>query len=507
MNLPFVKKKFVLFFLISAVLISACTKILTTDIGSSLIPPVDGVNTNEMELDVVSKNAVDTFTRVSRVQDNTLGYTTDPLFGVTTAVLNLQLEPAYFPFYFPVTKDSLFIDSVVLVLGYKGAWGDTSKEISLRVFEISTTDPAGSLNSDSVYPTNTVVPASIELTNGNMPKTVNFSKLDDVDSTGSFKESVTNQIRIRLNDDYGTRLLQDYDTTDAYKSDTLFNLDIKGLQVVPEKTGNALIKIGLTSYYNAADTNTKLAIYYRYISPDSTGGKTVSDLQYFRCNAANSATTNYIKRERTGSASASFIPANANPNDSLLYIDANPGIYSFIKIPGLRLDTMTNKIIHRAELIMEQVPDLLTDNDKYFTAPRLFLTPYTTDSGYNRRFYMPNDIMYSSVGIMTNQSDYGCYPRTKTDYLTGKTIYTYSFDISRYLQSIVTRGVPYYDLILFAPFNDYIYVSPTSLLLGSTGTAAGSPLNPAATGRVRLGGGNNTAHKMKLHIIYSELPK
>ncbi|HRI22322.1 MAG TPA: DUF4270 family protein, partial [Panacibacter sp.] len=429
--------------------------------------------------------------------------TDDPLFGKTTAIINVQLKPAIFPFYFPVSKDSLFLDSVVLVLGYKGVWGDTTKDMSLRVYNISNDDPLGNLKADSSYLTTYEVPQGEQVTENNTPKTVKFSKLNDFDSTGAFKEPTAGQIRIRLSSDYGNSLLKDYDTLTAYKNDTLFNALIKGLQIVPEKTSNALMKIGLTSYYNAADTNTKIAIYYHY-KDRVTADKFDTSIAYFRCNTFTSGTANTIRRDRSGSKYADFIAAGTgNLNDSLIYIDANPGIYTRITIPGL--DTISNKIIHHAELIMEQAPDLLSGNDQYLTPPALFLTPYSTDS--MRRFALPNDVLFSSTGAMTNQSDYGCYPVSKTDPVTGKTTYTYSFDMSRYLQGIITRKEKTYGLVLFAPFNDFIYASETSGLLGSIAPAAGSPLNSAATGRIRLGGGSSISHKMKFHIIYSEIPK
>src|SRR4051812_4195877 len=113
MNLSVVKTQFLLLLVF---FFSACTKIVTTDIGTGLIPPVDSVNTKEMYLDIVSKNIADTITRVGTGDDHSLGYVNDPLFGQTTATINVQLKPTSFPFYFPSAKDSLSIDSAILIL-------------------------------------------------------------------------------------------------------------------------------------------------------------------------------------------------------------------------------------------------------------------------------------------------------------------------------------------------------------------------------------------------------
>src|SRR6266542_3043938 len=155
MNLSVVKKQFTLFLLLFFFFFSACTKIVTTDIGSGLIPPIDGVNTKEMYLDIVSNNTTDTVTRVGTADDHSLGYIDDPLFGQTTASINVELKPTSFPFSFPVSSanDSLIADSVVLVLSYKGIWGDSLKPLSFRVYQIPS-DGGVNLRHDSVYETN-----------------------------------------------------------------------------------------------------------------------------------------------------------------------------------------------------------------------------------------------------------------------------------------------------------------------------------------------------------------
>ncbi|MEP7318145.1 MAG: DUF4270 family protein [Panacibacter sp.] len=498
------KKQFVLFFLISASIITACTKIVTTDIGGSLIPPVDGINTKDTLLEVISKNSTDTVTRITTDDIHSLGYVDDPLFGKTTASINLQLLPSQYPFYFPVGDDSLYIDSVVMVLNYKGAWGDTSKDLELKVFRISNDDPAGNISGDTVYPSNYVVPVLDELTENNTAKTVKFSKLAVVDSTTAFKEPTINQIRIRLNPSFGTDLLKKYDTTNAYRNDSTFNDYIKGFQVVPQNTGNALMRIALTSTNNTADTNTKLALYFHYQSKDSAKDKFTKDIRYLRC-YSNSASTNYIKHERTGTQAQTYLQASAASQD-LIFIDANPGIYARIQIPGLNAAMLSNRIIHRAELVMEQVPDLSSDNDTYLTPPNLFLTPYGYVNDTLVRFTLPNDIQFSNSAV-ANLFDYGCYPVKKHDDISGRDISTYSFDMSRYTQGIVTRKDSSFNLILYAPVYDGLPIASTSAVYFASVATSASPLNYPATGRVRLGGGTSTTHKMRFHIVYSDLPK
>lgn len=500
------KKLFPLLFILvfTIVFITACTKIITTDIGGDLIPPIDGVNTKEMFLKVVSKNWKDTIVKVGIGTPNTLGVVNDPLFGKTEASINVELKPNAFPVTFPVGKDSLFIDSVVMVLSYSGAWGDTSKHLGLRVYEIQSPEPDPNtdiLRSDTTYATDYTKPLrGNELTENYVAADIDITKLNDVDTIRRFNDVTTSQIRIRLNKSYGEKLLKNFDTTasGAYHNDSLFERTFKGYQIVPSESnaGNALLRI------NLLDTaKTKLAIYYNYIKRDTAGGLRDTAVRYFTTNSSTSIGTgssNYIKRERSTEIQ-NFIPTNINVNDSLLYIDANPGIYTRILIDSLPL--LTNRIIHRAELVMEQVPgDPI--NDGYFTVPNLFLTPYNTDS--MRRFALPYDVV-TSGGAVVNQLTYGCIPVKKIDPITQQTIYAYAFDITRYAQGVITRHEEAFPLILYAPSNDFIYATKTSLYNNIyTGSSSG-PLNAPAIGRVRLGGGNNTHHKMRLRIVYSDI--
>ena len=72
------------------------------------------------------------------------------------------------------------------------------------------------------------------------------------------------------------------------------------------------------------------------------------------------------------------------------------------------MDSLPNVIVHRAEILMQQVPDI--GSDQYFTAPNLFLA--AEDSG--RRMAVPNDLIFSS-GAFTNLTSFGVLPIKKTD--------------------------------------------------------------------------------------------
>ena len=73
----------------------------------------------------------------------------------------------------------------------------------------------------------------------------------------------------------------------------------------------------------------------------------------------------------------------------------------------------------------------------------------------------------------------------------------YTFNISRYIQQIVTDHTPAYDMRLYAPFNiNYPQYSRAFIPYG----------NNIAFGRVKIGSGSNTTnHALRLRIVYSKL--
>jgi hypothetical protein len=477
-----VKKIYSFLSLTTILFVFACTKISNTEIGNNLIPPIDGITTLDTVIDVTTEMGPLDSIRISKFQDFVLGnIENDPLMGKTSAIINAEFKPAFFPYYFEVRKDSLFLDSIVLVLGYQGIWGDTVNPIHLKVYEIS---QSSRLNTDSVYPSFFSVNRS-----GLLGERIIQDPRRLRDSVFPFREAAANQIRIKLNNSFGNRLLKNYDSTTAYSSSDQFSSIFRGFSIVPEPGSNTLLRTSL------ADTNSKLAIYYRYTRRDSTIDTTV---RYFRPGGFGMGASNNIVRTRTGSESALFLN-NTGP-DSLLHLQAGPGNYVRIKTPNLQL--LSNRIIHRAELLMEQDAHN-TALDGLFTVPNLFLAAISPSPDTPYRFHIPRDISLGQNGTVDNFSTFGGFPVYKNDPF-GNRIASYSFNVSRYVQGVITKKEPQYDFYLFAPVVDNVYASPTNL---STLFITSTPMNLQGFGRVRLIGGNSlrTNRKMRLRLVYSKL--
>jgi len=202
---------------------------------------------------------------------------------------------------------------------------------------------------------------------------------------------------------------------------------------------------------------------------------------------------------------ANYVNTSATPkSDSLLFIQTSPGSYARIRIPGLA--GLSNRIIHRAELIAEQVPDdanLLTI-DQQMSVPRyLLLSAYNTlTSG---KYNVPNDYIFSpSEG--PNIRDFGgaVFYKTTQGY---NRVASYSFNLSRYVQGIVSRGDSSFMLQLSAPVNDSLFYRNPYPQLGNLTQIYLNPSvgNEPAIGRVRLGGGTHSRFRMRLRIVFSRI--
>ncbi|MBX2932069.1 MAG: DUF4270 domain-containing protein [Chitinophagaceae bacterium] len=479
-------KKFLFPAFIICFAIVSCTKISVTEIGSELIPPIDGVHTFDTTIDVETYNILLDSFRISKSQEMVLGtISNDPLMGGTKAIVNTEFKPPIFPFYFPVGKDSLTLDSAVLVLSYTGLYGDSTNPMHLKVYEIS---QSSKFNVDSIYPAS----ASMNLAGqiGELHIT-DPRKLSD--SVKAFSENSINQIRIPLTTSFGNKLLKQFDSSNAYYSSLQFSSIFRGFSIVPQGTSNTLLKVSLT------DTNSKVALYYKY---KQRNGVDTTVVTFFRTVAGMTGASNNITRNRAGSQSEQYLNNAVTTQDDLLFLQAGQGNYVRIKTPGIA--GISNRIIHRAELIMEQE----ADNDAFyntFTAPNLFLCAISThpDSAAYR-FYIPKDIVLGQGGIVDNLGLFGGNIIYKND-ANGKRIASYNFNISRYVQSIITFQQKVYDLYLFAPVTDYVYAGEG--MTNGVYPIASSALNTPAAGRVRLLGGNNPQQnrKMRIRIIYSTL--
>jgi hypothetical protein len=480
------------YIIISSTLLFACTRIGTSELGLDFLGQ-DAINTKDTILNVETETVVmEDSLRVYPTDEQVIGnITNDPIFGTTDASLFLQLKPSFYPFYIRGAEDSIVVDSVVLVLSYRGYFGDSSKPVKIFVNKIDASTPleVGKFYASN-YPNAYGIRKGAAVAN---PYLFDFARAKD--SIKSRYENSTNQIRIKLNEAIAKQLVFDFDSTNAYKNDTTFRNAFPGFAISTNAgdNHNALVRLSLL------DSNTKLALYYSTSGVGSVARDTT--VSYFRFNYYTAQSANFIQRNRAAAEIAKHL--NGVANDSLVYVQTSPGTMVKIKVPGLK--TFKNRIIHRAELIAEQVPDdaRLATTDAFMTAPKyLFLGVYDTATKQLRS--VPND--YSGSANTQGMSQFGGQKITKSLYGYNN-VATYNFNVSRYIQGLIARTDSLFDFRLFAPVNDSIkFVQPYPYnKIQNTDYLTTSLGNQAATGRVRLGGGSHSKFRMRLRIYYTNL--
>ncbi|MEO8414062.1 MAG: DUF4270 family protein [Ginsengibacter sp.] len=470
-------------YILLILLLWGCTKIDTTNLGENLIPVVDNIHTFDTTLTVVANNFdPPVCDSVYRTDLHALGIIpNDPFFGTTQANIYFELKPLSYPFAFPASdKDSLILDSAVLVMHYSHSYGDTLAPQKVQVYKL-----LDKFQPDSVYKTYTTCNI-FNYDNTELLGEKSFIPARLVDSVHAFREEGANQLRIKLSNSFAGKFISDSAT--IFKSDTTFTDYFKGFAITVDQLsgGNAI------NYFNLSNADTRLSFYFRS-SVSNVKDTSVVDFTF----GNYSSEANSVIHERGNSEITAHLTHPVD-GDSVIYIQTAPGSYAEIKIPGLT--GMPNRVIHRAELIVDQVssPD---PSDQYLTAPN-YLYLDTKDTSTNGT-YIPIPCDFTTTTQQPDLSYFGGFKKIVNDG-NGNQISQYVFNISRYVQSIVTKGKNNAVLRLRAPYN---IINKTGYLdrCNQLISPFNFPLNNISAGRVKLNGTNNSATRMRLHIIYSTL--
>ena len=454
----------------------SCTKIDTTQLGQDLIPAVDNIHTFDTTFDVIANNFDDIATTcdsVNYADAHVLGIiNNDPLFGNTYANIYVEFKPASYPFTFP-TVDTTSLDSVVLVLHYTSSFGDTTVPQKVRVYSL-----LNPLHADSTYKTCNVLPIDNLGLLGEATYTPQFLN----DSVHAFREDASNELRIKISNSFAQELIND---KTILASDSAFKRHFNGFALVADQSfgGNAL------SYFDLTSTDSRLSIYIR-TSKASVKDTLVYDFPF----TAISGQANSIIRER-GSAEITNNITHPVAGNDVVYIQTSPGSYATLTIPGL--NGLSNRVINRAELIAEEV---FTPNDNVFASPQLLYLD-KKDSTTGR--YIPVPCDFTTVSQQPNFAYFGGTRQTKDDG-QGNLLSRYVFNISRYVQSIVTKKTSNDTLRLSAPYN-IVNLTPYFDRCGQAVSSFNYTINNLADGRIKLNGTNGTGRRLRLHVVYSLL--
>ena len=477
--------------------LASCTKIEQTTLGGDLIPVVDNINTFEMFLPVASYNVISgDSTRIAQNADHMAGgIYNDPFFGNSKATLFFQVKPFAYPFKF--TDSTKFFDSAVLVVKYVNYYGDSTLPIQFNLYETADTIALDT----SISPTYTLQP-NIAINRSRLWGSKSISAVQYKDSIeikrdDSTYRKVNRELRIPLNRALAESIFFG-DSATVFGNDSIFSRALKGFALEPQGSPQAFHYFTLTS-------GTQLQFYYRAKKGNVQDTLETNFGVTFRCGHAVK-----FDRDRTGGEINNFL-SQTNPDGvTQLYIQSAPGTYASLRIPGI--DTVANKIIHRASIRVVELDPPSGAFSHLFAPAALYLdAEQKTQPGVFRG--IPYDL--------SPFSGYFCYPAAGVDFsyfggpgdpltIAGQRHLQYDFNITRYLQGVITRKEPTFNFRLHAPYTMFYRDCSNSnngFLPQIFPFQSGNTfIVPPGSGRIKVAGGNhpNPRMRMQLRIIYSK---
>jgi hypothetical protein len=468
--------------LLAGILIfGSCNKIDTTDLGSELIPGSDNVATIDLTLPLITDNLLTPETDTIKMlytELHTAGIIENDLeFGTTETHFYSSFVTSQSHTYPFVKRDTVRIDSVVLSLGFNQLYGDSN---SLENFEVREILPGFPFKDTGYQIDNPDFPVHPEVIGS---KAVQFWRLKDTAIYKNAKDTVHSGRELRINlDTAWARRFVSYDTSGAYNTDSTFMTVFRGLEVKVNEGASATKKA--LAYFDLTDNSrTRITFYCRV----QNNGRTDTIAPYF-IYKTGAPQANMVRRTPANAYLANV--TNGLPDDEKIYLQTTPG--SFVKVNIPSLDTLDNRVIHRAELICD-IADSQED-EFYAPPPLMFIDAFSTTG--DTIFTIRNDFIFTNTGRGYDIASLGGQLENKNRYV---------FNLTRYVQSIVTKKQTNYTLRISSPFT----VIPRQLTADDQpGKLVAMVLNTTlAGGRVVLYGGNypDITKRMRLRIIYSKI--
>jgi hypothetical protein len=372
----------------------------------------DSTLLNDNELLYLGK--VDTFTvnsfllreknvKTSGVTSGILGNTSDPFFGSTTA--------GFFANFRTTTNNinfgsSLELDSCVLVLRYRAKYGSFSQPLSVAVYE---------LDQDILSGTDYFSHASFAIKTPPVAQISQFTP-NTTDSVRVYGRAFAPQMRIKLSNDFGNKLL----LADSFNlaNSAAFLSFMKGLRVAvqPGSAGNGFVALDLES------TESGIALYYRNSANDS--------LVYLFPITASGQRVNRFEHT-FGNIIHQYLNNSEDESDEQLPILSGGGTRAKLTVP--QLDSLPKNIaVNKAELIIP-VSSVYGSFDTIFPPPSKISFFRIDQSGKE-----VNDANISGGNLETVLVDSKPFKR-------------YRIDITRFTQNLLKGNFKNNGFIIAAP--------------------------------------------------------
>jgi len=368
-------------------------------IGSEILPNQDKFYVSFSDTSVFDASQETDDSLVTSWQTNyLLGTLNDPVFGKSYAGIFAQLQIPLLSVDFGEGRQ---LDSAVLILNYKGQYGDADALQNLLVYQLSE-----SMNLDIENRSNDKFMFNpIEIGK------INNLKTPDKDTT----------IAIPINYSFGNWLLNQ--TADGnYSSTAAFMSAMKGIYIAPDTSSgfsNNMMTVDLSA------TLSGLKLYFHNQSSDS--------LSYtFFINVVSSK-SNLLTHQYSGTKIASVLQTG-NPSDTL-YLQGAAGLRIRLKMPDL------SKLGHIAINKAQIVATVLTDNDSTYAKPSKIVPRVVVDS--TNGFASISD---ESLGLIFTTYDIGGDIQQQS--INGEDVYQYVINLSKHLYQVQNGMLDTNDIVL-----------------------------------------------------------
>ncbi len=318
----------------------------------------------------------------------------DPVFGRINAETYMQVFSRTQPV---IGSEDLIYDSLLLKLEFAGAYGRQDDPLSLSIYEITESWPTSESLTNEAR-----LEASSSRIGGPVPL--------------QLSEEGNLQLSIRLSDELGRRLL--YASPDVLGDRDRFRDLFKGLLLTTEPVKQFKREPGAIFRLLAASNNTQLELHYREEDDNSTAFRT--KIEPFQITGSTPRFHHVSRRETEGTLLSESV---STPEDTLKQFEFLQGVLqlrNFIRIDDP--STLGRVSINQAELTLKVVPNTLGANDVY--PPPVSILPLAADAEGQLAFDAEG-----RVDPITVSRGFAAYDATRG---------TYSIDLTRYLQEILT---------------------------------------------------------------------
>ncbi|TXB64665.1 DUF4270 domain-containing protein [Vicingus serpentipes] len=402
---------------------------------------VSFTDTLSISTKVLRDDSINTF----NVSSNLLGIYNDSIFGLSSASFysELTLSGANVNF-----GNNAIIDSIVLSLKYKSPldfYGELFTPMDINVYELTEEISGDEYNSAQDINYN---PTPIGNFNDTLYITTPVKVINNQDTT-----SFDPHLRIRLNDAIGQTILNAGDDGQTISNNDAFKSIFKGLYISPSSSVTSSTLQKGKGAIVSFDVNSSLSTVTLYYHNDS------DTTSYSFIMNSESKKFNRFDHNYAGTDVEKHINNTIDLDSTLTYVQSMGGVKTKIEIPNIKdLAKIENIIINKAEIVFP----LKDNSNATLQAIQTLALTGINESG-------------DAVFLIDNFEG--------TDYFGGTLDAenkTYSFNIARHIQRIITGTEEDYGLYLIAT--------------GSAVSANRSVLNSAI----------HPTSKMKLNITYSK---